>query len=131
MNTEITPFDTVEEAWFWFIAANKATQDGARIRANEGLYKRPCEPSDIFKICERLRRHRRLDMHHFRVLKHYGVRMIAPDETRAREVIAARLWREAMNILGDVFESKGIVRPMPSATIIHLDRHREAHVSWS
>ena len=131
MSSDITPFDSPEEAWFWFIAATKASQEGARIRANEGLYKRPCEPSDIFKICERLRRHRRLDMHHFRVLKHYGVRMMAPDETRAKEVIASRLWMEAMNVLDDVFVAKGIVRALPSATVIDFCQRREAIASWS
>jgi hypothetical protein len=87
----ITLFDTAEEAWFWFMASYDARQAGARIKANEGLYKRPCEPSDILKICERLRRHRRLDMNHFRVLRHYGQRMIAPDPTRVKEVLSSRL----------------------------------------
>ncbi len=130
MGEEITLFDSVEDAWFWFIQANDARQDGARIAANLGVYKRPCEPSDILKILERLRRHRRLDMHHFRVLRHYGERMVAPDKTRSREVLAARLWAEAMDVLNDVFIAKDIVRPNLSAEIINFQMKREAMQQW-
>jgi hypothetical protein len=130
MGEEITLFDSAEEAWFWFMQANGARQDGARIAANLGLYKRPCEPSDILKILERLRRHRRLDMHHFRVMRHYGDRMIAPEPDRPREAIAARLWAEAMDILNDVLIAKDIVRPNLSAEIIHFQSRREAMQQW-
>ena len=130
MCEDITLFDSAEEAWFWFMQANNARQDGARIVANLGLYKRPCEPSDILKILERLRRHRRLDMHHFRVMRHYGERMMAPDPTRPREAMAARLWAEAMDILGDVLIAKDIVRPNLSAEIIYFHARREAMQQW-
>ncbi len=132
MRDGITLFDNAEEAWFWFINATTARESGAKIRANEGLYKRPCEPSDIMKILERLHRHRRLDMHHFRVLKHYGLRMIAPDITRAREVLAARLWNEAMDILSDVFISKGIIERSFGAEIIDfpIQNHAMEAQAW-
>ncbi len=130
MDTEITLFQNTEEAWFWFIQAYDARQSGARITANLGLYKRPCEPSDILKICERLRRHRRLDMNHFRVMRHYGQRMIAPDASRPNEAMSARLWDEAMDILGDVLIAKKIVYPFMSAEIINFSDHREAMQSW-
>ncbi len=130
MADEVTLFDTAEEAWFWFMASYDARQDGARIRANEGLYKRPCEPSDILKVCERLRRHRRLDMNHFRVLRHYGQRMIAPDPTRVKEVLSSRLWDEAMGILTEVLIAKGIVYSMPSAQIIDFQSRAEVARSW-
>ena len=130
MADEVTLFQSAEEAWFWFIASYDARHEGARIRANEGLYRRPCEPSDILKICERLRRHRRLDMHHFRVLRHYGQRMIAPDPTRAKEVLSARLWEEAMDILNDVFVAKGIVHPFPTAQVIDFQSRMEVAQPW-
>lgn len=38
------PFDSVEEAWFWFIQAQKAREDGARFSFGQGLTPRPCEP---------------------------------------------------------------------------------------
>lgn len=127
---KITLFADAEEVWFWFMQANNARQAGARVTANLGLYKRPCEPSDILKILERLRRHRRLDMNHFRVLKHYGDRMIAPDITRPTETLSARIWREAMDILYDVFVAKDIVQPSLSAEIIQFQTRKEAMLSW-
>ena len=33
---ESVPFDTIEDAWFWFIQANEARQAGARIVAGLG-----------------------------------------------------------------------------------------------
>lgn len=126
----ITLFQDVEEAWFWFIQANKAKQSGARVAANLGVYNRPCEPSDIMKICERLHRNRRLNMDHFRVMHHYGERMLAPDPTRAREILSAGLWNEAMDILGDVLIAKGIVYPKISADIIEFQKYVEGGQSW-
>ncbi len=41
------PFISVEEAWFWYIAAMQARLDGARIVAGLGREIRPCEPVDI------------------------------------------------------------------------------------
>jgi len=130
MEQEITLFQDVEEAWFWFMQAYDARQDGARIIANQGLYKRPCEPSDILKICERLRRHRRLDMNHFRIMRHYGQRQLAPDPTRLKEKTSFRIWFEAMKILGDVLVAKDICYPSLSAEIIDFTLRREAIQSW-
>ena len=42
-----TPFESAQEAWFWFMAAQDAKNDGAKFVAGAGLYKRPCEPIDI------------------------------------------------------------------------------------
>jgi hypothetical protein len=130
MHDDITPFYSAEEAWFWFIQANSARQTGARVVANAGLYRRPCEPSDIFKIIERLRRHRRLDMHHFRVMKHYGERLMAPDSSRAREHIASNLWGEAMEILEEVLINKGIVKGALPTNVINFKERQEAMQTW-
>jgi len=130
MYDDVTLFLTAEEAWFWFIQANEARQKGVRAVANAGLYRRPCEPSDILKIIERLRRHRRLDMHHFRVMKHYGERMMAPDCNRKKEYAASNLWCEAMDVLEDVLINKGIVRPVLSTGVINFKERQEAMQSW-
>lgn len=111
------PFDSAEEAWFWFIAAQQAREDGARFIAGAGLYPRPCEPSDILKILDRLYRNRRLIKDHFLVLRHYGRRMMAPDPRRAKEVRAYTLWREALERLEDILIKKGIVQRPPA----HVD----------
>jgi len=125
-----TPFTNAEEAWFWFIQATKARADGARISANQGAVIRPCDPDDIMKILERLHRHRRLDMNHFRVMNHYGKRMIAPDPYHARESYSALIWKDAMAILSEILIAKNIVLPSLSAEIIDFQTKREAVPSW-
>lgn len=47
---ETFPFTDVEEAWFWFIQAQQAKNEGARIAAGQSVTPRPCEPSDILLI---------------------------------------------------------------------------------
>lgn len=107
---DTTPFETAEEAWFWFMAAHAAKNDGARIVAGQGLVKRPCEPGDIFQALNRLYRQRRLQMDHVRILKHYGERFMAPDPGRPRELRALIFWQQAMERLGEALEAKGIVK---------------------
>lgn len=105
-----TPFDSVEEAWFWFIQAQAARNDGARITAGQGAVARPCEPIDILKVLDGLYRQRRVLMDHLLVLRHYGRRMMAPDPHRVKELRAHTLWREALERLHPVLARKGIVR---------------------
>jgi hypothetical protein len=104
------PFLNAEEAWFWFIAAMKAREDGARFTAGMGKAVRPCEPVDIYKAMERLYRMRRLQIDHIKILRHYGRRGVAPDQYYAREMIAYRLWCEALHILETSLRAKGIVQ---------------------
>ncbi len=78
------------------------------------LVPRPCEPMDIMKILDRLHRNRRLLLDHFRVLRHYGLRMMPPDDRRPREFVAAKLWREALDRIGEVMESKGLLHVRPN-----------------
>lgn len=111
----VTPFATTEEAWFWFIQAQQARNEGARVAAGQGLTGRPCEPLDILKAVDGLYRQRRLVMDHLLVLRHYGRRMMAPDPRRVREAVAARLWREALDRLEPVLVRKGIVAGPPDS----------------
>lgn len=103
-------FDSAEEAWLWFILAQEARNEGARFSAGQGLVARPCEPSDILNVVDRLYRNRRILMDHLLVLRHYGKRQLPPDARRLREVRAASLWSEAMERLEPVLVKKGIVR---------------------
>lgn len=105
------PFDTAEEAWFWFIQAHTARAEGARIVSGAGSSVRPCEPLDILKILERLWRQRILLRDHVLVLRHYGRRLIAPDPHRTTEAKAATLWRQAMDRLEPIFVRRGIIMP--------------------
>ena len=104
------PFATTEEAWFWFIQAQAARNDGARFAMGQGLVARPCEPLDILKALDRLYRHRRLLMDHLMVLRHYGRRLLPPDKKRVKEFRAFGLWTEAMARLEPVLVRKGIVQ---------------------
>lgn len=107
---ETTPFDSPECAWFWFIQAQQARDDGARIIMGLADVPRPCEPIDIFKVVERLYRSRMLVMDHILVLRHYGRRLMPPDARRTREARAHKIWTEAFAHIGPVLERKGIVR---------------------
>lgn len=106
---EVVPFRDAEEAWFWFIAAQQARSEGARITAGQGVCLRPCEPIDILKVLDGLYRQRRLLREHLLVLRHYGRRHMAPDPCRVKEARAAHLWREALERMAAVLERKGIV----------------------
>ena len=108
--TPSVPFESVEEAWFWFVAAQEARIDGARFVAGAGLIPRPCEPLDILQTVDALYRRRRLLREHLLVLRHYGRRRLAPDDRRVKELRAHGLWSEALERLGEVLERKGIVR---------------------
>ena len=108
-NGNTVPFSSVEEAWFWFIAAQSARDEGARFIAGESLYPRPCEPVDILKILDGLHRKRRLLRDHLLVLRHYGRRNMPPDRRRQKEVRAFYLWKEAMERMEPIMEQKGII----------------------
>lgn len=104
------PFASAEEAWFWFMAAQAARNDGARFVAGQAILPRPCEPIDILRILDRLVRNRMLLRDHLLVLRHYGRRHLPPDPRRDKEVNAHRLWAEALERIGLVLIRKGIVR---------------------
>lgn len=108
------PFETAEDAWFWFILAQQARNDGARYTAGLSLTPRPCEPTDILKILDGLYRKRRLLRDHLLVLRHYGRRQMRPDPRRVKEALADKLWREAMECIEPILIRKGIVREIKS-----------------
>ena len=108
------PFVDAEEAWFWFIQAQAARYDGAKLVAGKSVALRPCDPIDIFKVVDRLYRNRQITMDHIRVLKHYGQRLMAPESDRPREARSYALWDEVLNKMTEVLIVKGIVqRPLP------------------
>lgn len=124
LDTNIVLFDSVEEAWFWFMLAQQARNEGARYTSGLSLTPRPCEPSDILKILHNLYRNRLLLWDHMLVLKHYGVRQIAPDAKRVKEMRAHKLWGEAMNRLEPVLIRKGILKEQ-------ISKNSLAYESWA
>jgi hypothetical protein len=130
---EAVPFDSVEQVWFWFIQAQQARIDGARLSAHVGLIPRPCQPLDILQTLDRLYRTRELSMEHLLVLRHYGRRMLPPDPRRPKEIRAWRLWSEALARLAPVLEQKKIVKPagpmaawLRERNVVSIDSYREA-----
>lgn len=120
-------FENVEEAWFWFIRAQEAKNDGARFVSGVSAEPRPCEPIDILKALDRLYRQRRVMRDHLLVLRHYGRRFLAPDPSRVKEARAHTLWSEALERLHSVLELKGIVQPR-GPLIPHDSWHTQAYV---
>ena len=127
------PFDSVEQAWFWFIQAQQARVDGARFMAGTGLVPRPCEPIDILQALDGLYRGRKVNMDHLLVMRHYGRRMLPPDPRRAKEIRAYRLWTEGLSALSEVLEEKKIIRPqgmfpawLHDRNVVSIDMYREA-----
>jgi hypothetical protein len=103
------PFRSVDEAWFWTMAALVARRDGARYTANQGRVQRPCEPDDVIKCLDTLYRRRRIDLVHARILRIWGERQTAPNPAHASERCDWRLWREALDRLEWPLRVKGIV----------------------
>lgn len=111
----IVLFDSAEETWFWFIQAQQARVEGARYTAGMSLTPRPCEPSDILSILNRLYRNRMLLWDHMLVLRHYGRRQLAPDLSCPKEMRAHKLWGEAMERLEPILIRRGIMHEKKSS----------------
>ena len=103
------PFRSVDDAWFWTMAALAARRDGARFTANQGRMIRPCEPDDMVKCLDALYRRRRISLDHVRVLRIWGDRQVCPDPACAGECGDWKLWREALDRLEWPLRIKGIV----------------------
>ncbi|MBI1425799.1 MAG: hypothetical protein GC149_20430 [Gammaproteobacteria bacterium] len=106
---ETVPFENAEEAFFWFMTAQAAKNDGARCIGGCGKILRPCKPIDILKAIDALYRGKEIMMDHALVLRHYGRKLMAPDRYRDKERRAHMLWHEAMEKLEAVLQRKGIV----------------------
>ena len=104
------PFESAQEAWFWFILAQDAKNDGARVTAGQALIPRPCEPTDILQTLDRLYRNRLIKWEHCLTLRHFGRKQIAPDVRYVKERKTAKLWDEAMARLEPALVRKNIVR---------------------
>ena len=107
------PFPSVEDAWFWTMAALAARRDGARTRSGPGGTPRPCTPDDVVRCLDQLYRRRRLDLAHIRILRIWGERRMAPNPAWPKERGDARLWREALDRMAWPLRVKGIVLGWP------------------
>ncbi len=119
---QTVPFNDAIEAWFWFVKAQEARNDGARYTSGLSLLPRPCEPSDFLKILDRLYRNRILLRDHLLVLRHYGRRQLPPNYKRVKEAIAYKLWIEAFEKIEPILIEKKIVRDQNISTFQKIER---------
>ena len=111
----VTPFDTAQEAWFWFVRCQKMRDAGARFQEGMTQAARPCEPDDLDRAVVTLARDGRIGKAHLSVLRRFGVAERPPDPRCREEEYAARLWDDALDGLTTVLRHKGIIR-MPEDT---------------
>ncbi len=103
------PFDSAEQAWFWFIRCQKMRNDGASYCPSKESSPRPCDPDDLYRIVRRLHQNNRLSDEHLSVLSKFGVLECPPDARHGPEQRAARVWDEAMDRMLSTLMTKGIV----------------------
>lgn len=101
----LTPFPTIETAWFWTI---RAVQTGP-IRQTGSPESERRRIEDVIKCLDTLYRNRRIEMLHVRILRIWGMRGVAPDPARVRERSDWRIWHEAMERLDGALRTRGIV----------------------
>lgn len=105
---DTVPFSCVEEAWVWFVRAQKARREGARF-SRSAVMARPCEPDDIYCTVMTLYRRRILHDEHLEVLERFGLQERPPDPRVACEYNAQKLWTEALGSLSTALKDKGII----------------------
>lgn len=104
------PFNDAQEAWFWFMRAQRARIEGAKMRSDKATIIRPCEPDDIYRALKELVRVHILGRYHLKVLVSFGAAQCAPDGRIREQERASRLWDEALDRLTTVLRKKGIVQ---------------------
>lgn len=103
-----TPFDTAEEAWFWFVRSQQLRREGARLECR-GEISRPCDPDDVYRAVMSLARQGRLGRAHLLVLGKFGLDGRPPDSRRGDEAASSCLWMEALERLSGALRAKEIV----------------------
>jgi len=108
-DVEVEPFVTAEEAWFWFIRAQQARDDGAHIERGRAEVPRPCEPDDIYRAVKSLAEKKTIGRRHIEVLHVYGTLLRAPDKRCVEETRPFVFWDEALDRLTTVLRIKEII----------------------
>ena len=102
-------YDDAEHAFFSMVDNQRAKADGANFKNSYRSFQRPGTGIDTQKVIERLYREHKLTHDHMRILRFYGIRNMRPDINREKEYRAAKLWEEAMKIIGHELEKKGMI----------------------
>ena len=107
-NRETTPFESAEEAWFWYCLCEELGFERAKGHTDKTA--RPCETSDIILAVKRLLRDGSLQPEHIRILQKYGFEQAPPHINFGATQKICNLWKEAISSLDSILKRKGIVR---------------------
>jgi len=106
---KIIPFKDTEEAWFWYVRSERARREDVLSLKVESIEARPCDPDDIYRFVMQLRKRKKLNSEHLKVLAEYGWKNEPPDQRVYSEQRTWAIWDEALDILSTILKSKGIV----------------------
>lgn len=104
-----TPFANGEEAWMWYIRAERLRRDGAKMGGAMPVTARPCEPDDIYRSLMGLYGKKIITRAHLKVLATFGWNDRAPDARVGSQKNAAMLWDQGLDRLDAELRGKGIV----------------------
>lgn len=107
--TGVLLFCDAEEAWFWYMRAQRARTEGARFRGPSGGTVRPCDPDDIYRAVMALHRQGLIGVEHLKVLARFGYDDHPPDSRLRDHARAHSLWHEALDRLTTVLRKKDII----------------------
>ncbi len=107
-NRETTPFESSEEAWFWYCLCEQLGH--LRARGGDSNIARPCESSDIIIAVKKLLNKGKINPDHMRILQRYGAEQAPPHPHFGASRRICELWHEAMGFLDIILRQKGIVR---------------------
>lgn len=107
-NREFTPFESAEEAWFWYCLCESLGSE--RAKGHSGKTVRPCETSDIILAVKHLLHEGLLKPEHIRILQKYGFEQAPPHINFGATQKICTLWKEAISGLHSILKRKGIVR---------------------
>ncbi len=104
---ETTPFESSEEAWFWYCLCEKEKSNNRRQYTPKII--RPCETADIFIAVKRLLKLGILKPYHIKILSKYGFQQVPPHPHFGDSLTICHLWKEALHFLERLLVQKGIV----------------------
>lgn len=107
-NRETTPFESSEEAWFWYCLCEQLGHE--RAHKGDSHIARPCESSDIIIAVKKLIHKGAINPEHINILKQYGYEQAPPHPHFGATQRICKLWHEAMHFLDTILRQKGIVR---------------------
>lgn len=105
----VEPFQSAEEAWFWFMRSEKARAERAKADHTKSVFDRPCDPDDLFRWIKQLHGSGDLTSAHLLVMGQYGFLDRHPDREVEGEVIDFIVWTDAFDTLEPTLLEKGVI----------------------